>query len=175
MADSPFVNLREHCRIDAFIPIEYRVLSEGERINIKSFVSSDSALNEFPMPVDHNDPVLNAWLKMLNAKLDASIGMMSKQVVNASGMTKKKVNISGGGLSFDSYEEYKISDRLEIKMILSVTVPSMLCVYGDVVDVRKSEGAFQIAVKFVAIDDNVRDKIVQFVFKTQRDQMRQNI
>jgi c-di-GMP-binding flagellar brake protein YcgR len=61
---------------------------------------------------------------------------------------------------------------LEIKMILPVTMSSTLYVYGEVVDVRQREDFFQTAVKFMTIDDDIREQIVQFVFKAQRDILR---
>jgi hypothetical protein len=172
MADSSRINLREYSRVDALIPIEVRVVPHEERLNIKCFIAGDTMLPDYQVPDDLNDPLLTEWLKMLNAKLDAVIGIIAKQQETSPRFSQKRVNISGGGLSFDSHEEYKINDLLEIKMILPVTLSSTLYVYGEVVDVRKKEDYFQTAVKFVTIDDDIREQIVQFVFKAQRDIIR---
>jgi hypothetical protein len=173
MAESSRINLREYSRVDALIPIEVRLVPPEDRLNIKCFITGDAAIPEYQAPNDLNDPALNEWLKMLNTKLDAIMGMVAKPQDKPPRISQKKVNISGGGLSFDSNEEYHIGNLLEIKMILPVTLSSTLYVYGEVVDVRKRDNYFQTAVKFITIDDDIREQIVQFVFKMQRDIIRQ--
>jgi hypothetical protein len=172
MADSSRINLREYSRVDALIPIEIRVVPPEDRLNIKCFIAGDSTLPEYQLPNDLTDPALTEWLKMLNAKLDTVLSLMTKEQDKSPRICQKKVNISGGGLSFDTHEEYKIRDLLEIKMLLPVTLSSTLYIYGEVVDVRKRDDYFQTAVKFITIDDDIREQIVQFVFKTQRDIIR---
>jgi|WetSurMetagenome_2_1015567.scaffolds.fasta_scaffold00012_75 hypothetical protein len=172
MADINKINLREYSRVDAQIAIEVRVVPPPERQNIKCFISGDIALPEFQIPAAVNDPALADWLAMLNAKLDAIASIISQQGEKKSQICHKKVNISGGGLSFDSAEKFEIGDMLEIKMVLPVNISSTLYVYGEVVDVRAQDDHFQTAVKFITIDDEIREQIVQFVFKTQRDMLR---
>jgi hypothetical protein len=172
MADLGKINVREYSRVDAVIPIEVRVVPPPERQNMKCFIAGESVLPDYQVPNDVNDPVLAEWLKMLNAKLDALITIASTRNEKTPRISQKKVNISGGGLSFDSPDKYRIGDMLEIKMILPVTMSSTLYVYGEVVDVRQREDFFQTAVKFMTIDDDIREQIVQFVFKAQRDILR---
>jgi hypothetical protein len=172
MADLGKINVREYSRVDAVIPIEVRVVPPPERQNMKCFIAGETVLPDYQVPNDVNDPVLAEWLKMLNAKLDALVNIMSIRDEKTPRISQKKVNISGGGLSFDSSEKYRIGDMLEIKMILPVTLSSTLYVYGEVVDVRAREDFFQTAVKFITIDDDIREQIVQFVFKAQRDILR---
>jgi len=173
MADDNKINLREYSRVDAQIAIEVRLVPSRERQNIKCFVSCDVTIPEFPVPTPVSDPALAEWLTILNAKLDAIAGMICEQSDKKAQICQQMVNISGGGLSFDSGEKYNIGDMLEIKMILPVNVTSTLYVYGEVVDVRARDNYFQTAVKFITIDDNIREQIVQFVFKAQRDILRQ--
>jgi hypothetical protein len=174
MADLNKINLREYSRVDAVIPIEIRVVPPPERQNIKCFVAGEKSIPEIPTPNDVNDPVLAEWFNMLNAKLDAIVRLMAVQNETIPCISQKRVNISGGGLSFDTPERYKIGDMLEIKMVLPVTLTSTLFVYGEVIDVRARDDYFQTAVKFITIDDEIREHIVQFVFKTQRDLLRHN-
>jgi hypothetical protein len=172
MADISKINLREYSRVDALIAIDVRVVPPPERQSIKCFISGDIALPDFPLPGNVNDPALAEWLTMLNAKLDAIATIMAQQGDKTSHISQKKVNISGGGLSFDSSEKYNLGDLLEVKMVLPVNLSSTIHIYGEVVDVRAREDHFQTAVKFITIDDEIREQIVQFVFKTQRDLLR---
>jgi hypothetical protein len=172
MADINKINLREYSRVDAQIAIEVRVVPPAERQNIKCYISGDISLPEFEMPPAVSDPALAEWLTLLNSKLDAIANIISQIGEKKTQVSQKKVNISGGGLSFDSTEKYTIGDMLEIKIILPVNVSSTLYIYGEVVDVRARDDHFQTAVRFMTIDDDIREQIVQFVFKTQRDILR---
>jgi hypothetical protein len=173
MDDSAWINLREYSRVDAMIAIEVRLVPPPERQNIKCYAAPDMALPDFQVPNNVGDPDLAEWLIMLNSKLDAIINLLAHQNESNHRIAQKKVNISGGGLSFDSTDKYDIGDLLEIKMALPVILSSILYVYGEVVDIRAKDDYFQIAVKFVTIEDDIREQIVQFVFKTQRDILRQ--
>jgi hypothetical protein len=173
MSDINWTNLREYSRVDAVIAIDVRLVPTSERQSIRSFISGDMALPEFQVPNSVTDPALAEWLTMLNAKLDAIATILASKGDTASHINQRKVNISGGGLSFDSQETYSIGDLLEIKMVLPVNLSSTIHIYGEVVAVRPTEDHCQTAVKFITVDDEIREQIVQFVFKAQRDILRQ--
>lgn len=165
-------NLREFSRVDAVIPIEVRLVPPEERHHIRSLVTGETSVPEFQLPPEVDDIVLAEWLKMLNAKLDVIMGTLAEQKEAMPLMSQKMVNISGGGLSIESSENYNRGDILEMKMILPLTPASTLYIYGEVVDVRVKDNHYHTAVKFIQIDDEVRDHVVRFVFKTQRDILR---
>jgi len=172
MADSSANNLREFSRVDAVVPLEVRLISPVERDNIRSFIAGEASLPEYQIPPEVDDIVLSEWLKMMNAKLDAIISALADQNEKVPVISQKMVNISGGGLSFDSAEKYQSGNILEMKIMLPITPVYTLYIYGEVVDVRAKDGKYHTAVKFVTIDDEIRDHIVKFVFKTQRDILR---
>jgi hypothetical protein len=172
MTDSSERNLREFSRVDAVIPIEVRLVQPEERENIKCLFVSETALPDYPVPPEVEDVILSEWLKMLNTKLDTILAALTSRETGFPSMSQKKVNISGGGLSFDSQEKYNPGDILEMKMMMPIASGSILYAYGEVVDVRMIENHYQTAIKFTAIDDEIRDEIVKFVFKTQRDILR---
>jgi hypothetical protein len=169
MAESSKRDLREYSRVDTFMSIAVRVVPQQDRHTIKWYIAGDSVLPDYQIPIEVNDPVLAEWLKMLNAKLDAIIALLDRQNEKAPGIDRKKVNISGGGLSFDSSEKYKIHDLLEIRIELPATLSSVVYVYGEVVDLRSRDDYYQTAVKFVSIDEEIRERIIEFVVKSQRD------
>jgi hypothetical protein len=172
MADSSENNLREFSRVDAVVPLEVRLISPEERQNIRSFIAGEASLPEYQIPPEVDDIVLAEWLKMINAKLDAIISALADQNEKVPIISQKLVNISGGGLSFDSAEKYESGDLLEMKIMLPITPVYTLYIYGEVVDVRAKDNQYHTAVKFVTLDDEIRDHIVKFVFKTQRDFLR---
>lgn len=172
MTDPSEKNLREFSRVDAVIPLEVRLILPEEKQNIRSLFVGETALPDYQVPPEVEDIVLAEWLKMLNSKLDAILASIASRDNRVPMMSQKKVNISGGGLSFDTHERYQPGDVLEMKMMLPISPGSILYTYGEVVDVRITGNYYHTAVKFVSIDDEIRDEIVKFVFKTQRDILR---
>ncbi len=51
--------------------------------------------------------------------------------------------------------------------------PVALFVYGEVVNVEQTAKGFMTATKFVAVDDDITDEIVKYVFKRQREILRE--
>ncbi len=172
MADSSERNLREFSRVDAVIPLEVRLVAPEEHRNLHSFIAAEATLPDYPVPPEVEDIILAEWLKMLNSKLDSIIAALAERNKKVDVTSQKMVNISGGGLSFDSAEGYKIGDVLEMKLMLPIIPVYTLYVYGEVVTVRAQDNINHTAVKFITIDDEIRDHIVKFVFKTQRDMIR---
>lgn len=172
MAESKEQNLREFSRVDAVVPLEVRLVSPEDRQNISSFIVGEASLPEYQVPPEVEDVILSEWLKMLNAKLDAIISALADQHEKIPSISQRMVNISGGGLSFDSAEKYKPGDILEMKLMLPISPVYTLYVFGEVVDIRQKGDHYHTAVKYITIDDEIRDHIVKFVFKTQRDMLR---
>jgi hypothetical protein len=172
MADETRRNMREFSRVDAVIPLEVREVPPQERDRIRSVIVSESHLPDAPVPPEPDDPVIAAWFSTLNAKLDAVLAALQDQGKQVAAISQRRVNISGGGLGFESPVLYDLGAILELKMLLPAMPPATLYVYGEVVDVRKGVDMHHIAIKYITIDDEVRDEIVKFVFKCQRDELR---
>ncbi len=171
--DKMHANTREFSRVDAYIPLQARLVPKDERQNIRSKVSGEAAMAEFRTLTDVEDKALSDWLTMLNTKLDAIINMLTFQREGISALPFVKVDISGAGLKFSSPEKYNHRDILELKMLLPMMPPVALYVYGEVIKVESSMNGFEIAVKFIAMDEDIRDEIVKFVFKRQREILRE--
>ena len=169
-ADS-FENRREYSRVEAYVPFEVRVVPAGEQGAVWSRVSGDATL-EFSSLPEIEDKVLSEWLKSINAKLDLIAGMLSLQREGFSCLPVTHVNISGGGLSFSTKQTFNTGDVLEIKMILSTLRPVALYVYGKVVSLKPQGEESHVSVKYVAMDDEIREEIIKFVFERERQILR---
>lgn len=172
--DKMHANMREFSRVDAYIPLQARLVPKEERQNIRSKVSGEAVMAEFRILTDVEDKVLSDWLKMLNAKVDAIINMLAFQREGFSALPFVKVNISGAGLMFPSSEKYNQGDILELKMLLPMMPPIALYIYGEVVNIEGQVNNYETAVKLIEIDEDIRDEIVKFVFKRQREILREN-
>lgn len=166
------INKREYSRVEAYLPLEYKLIDPKQRNSIRSRVSGETSLAEFKILPDHDDQLINEWLKTINSKLDLIIRMMTIDHDGFKCLPLVKVNISGGGLSFNAREQFSVGDILEIKIILTFQNPISLFLYGEVVDANKNMD-YDTSVQFIAIDDFIRDEIIRFVFEREREILRE--
>ncbi|MEQ8254255.1 MAG: PilZ domain-containing protein, partial [Smithellaceae bacterium] len=112
------------------------------------------------------------WLKTINSKLNSIIRMMTMHHEGFDQLPLKKVNISGGGISFSADKPFSPGDIIEFKLILTMQYPLSLFLYGEVVE-NKHNPEHNTSVHFIAIDDFVRDEIIRFVFEREREILRE--
>lgn len=167
------LNRREFSRVDARIPIEVRVVSDEEKDRVGCRVYGFSYLAE-PEPLgDMENSVIGEWLKYINRKLDMIINMIAMKEEDVGSIPFRDVNLGGGGLGFTSEERYQVGELLELKMVIPMIPPLILYVYGEVVRSEKKGDVHYTAVKFVGMDEIVREEIIKYVFRKQREQLRE--
>jgi hypothetical protein len=175
MADSTTMieNRREYSRVDVYIPLGCRLLEKEEHGLVESRLSADVMLADFKlMPPLANHPQFES-LNLLNKKLDMIIKMVGLQCEGFHSLPFKFVSISGNGMKFSSQQRYSLGDILECKMILTLQQSTAIYTYGEVVRVGSQGNSYFINVRFIAIDHKIRDKIVRFIFETEREMIRQ--
>lgn len=166
-------NRREYSRVDVYLPLGCRLLDKEEHGLVKSRISADVMLADFKlMPPLANHPQIES-LNLLNQKLDMIIKMVGLQCGGFHALPFKFVSLSGNGMKFSSQQRYSLGDILEFKMILTLHQSAAIYTYGEVVRVGSQSNGYFINVHFTAIDHTIRDKIVRFVFETEREMIRQ--
>jgi hypothetical protein len=166
-------NKREFSRVDAFIPLEYRLIKPERQDAVRSRMASESVLAEFKSLPNPDDQLMAQWLQSINAKLDEIIRMLTLQHDGFDRLNISKVNISGGGMSINTGESFSPGDVLEIKVMLGQQTPLALFLYGEVIEVTIPHPEYDTSVQFINIDDFVRDEIIRFVFETEREILRE--
>jgi hypothetical protein len=85
----------------------------------------------------------------------------------------QEVDLSGGGIRFESEQELIINQLLRMEIVLVPDYDS-LSVTGVVVDCKpcKDKSSFDLAVNFSEISEYDRDIIIKHVFKSQSEQLR---
>ena len=165
---------REYSRVDIYVPFEFQVVPRDARNHLQSRISgynsSDTEWSGLPS-FGENDQLLGEWLKILNAKLDSIVRLLKLQRDGYFGLTSKSVNISGGGLSFHSSKEISLGDIVEIKMMLT-SQQSAMVIYGEVTKMEKTQDGYLVAVRYVNMDEMVRDEIIRIVFEREREIIR---
>jgi len=167
-----FLNAREYSRVDAYLPVQVRRVPEEERDHVRCRFPGQSILPEFATPPEVEDKVLSDWLVMLNTKLEYIINTLQLNREGFAAMPFQNINISGGGMSFGFQEQVNPGELLEIKTVLYMMHPISVYLYGEVVSSRETKNDYRISLRFVQIDDPVRDEIVRFVFEMQREVIR---
>jgi len=166
-------NRREYSRVDVYIPLEFRLVSNEECGLVKSRISGDLMLADFNLMPPLEDHPQKECLNLLNKKLDAIIQMLALQYEGFHSLHFKYVSISGNGMKFSSQRHFSLGDVLEFKMILTMHQSVALCVYGKVIRVENQTSGFIITVSLIMIGDVVRDHIIQFVFEMEREMLRE--
>jgi hypothetical protein len=168
-----FVGMREFARVGTHIYLDVRLISPEERPDIQSRISAKAFLPLLhPLP-EHEDKVLSDWLQQLNLKLDTILNLLTQAKDGIHSLPFVKTNISGGGLNFSTTQRYAEGDILELTMMLPMQPPIAMITYGEVMTVESQDDTFTVGLIFVALDEVLRDEIIRFVFKTQRDMLRE--
>jgi c-di-GMP-binding flagellar brake protein YcgR len=149
------------------------LLDPTQREHIRSRISGETSLAEFKSLPEHDDQLIALWLKNINVKLDLIIRMMTIEHDGFNCLKIVKVNISGGGISFNADRQFSPGDILEMKVMLTMQNPLELFLYGEVVEVSKYNAEYNTSVQFIAIDDFIRDEVTRFVFEKEREILRE--
>lgn len=168
------LNRREYTRVDAYIPLEYRRISDEQHEPLKSRISGEVMLANFNiMPPLENHSQME-YLNILNQKLDTIIQMMALQSEGFHSLSFKFVSLSGSGMQFSSQQFFSLGDILEFKMILTLYEPAAIYVYGEVVRVGRQSSGYFVNVRFTEIADTIQDKIINFIFEMERKMLRES-
>ncbi len=116
---------------------------------------------------------LYTLLSSLNAKLDILIGMIGKdQMASEFPVDLAVVEISGAGLRFSSCVPLPADADMEVVLLLSQFPLRMAGAIGKIIRAEDCNGKTIYALDFTRIRERDLETIVQFVFQSQRDEIR---
>ncbi|BDQ32590.1 PilZ domain-containing protein [Pseudodesulfovibrio portus] len=111
------------------------------------------------------------FLTEMDRKLDRVIGLLSQDQVRSDfSMDIEVTEISGAGLKFRSTDHFEPGQPLEIILYLSQAPLRMAGSKGCILDKEADTGLYRF--EFVDMRGSDMEAIVQFVFKEQREQIR---
>lgn len=163
---------REYSRVDTYIPLEYKLIAVKDKDTLRARLAGESILAEFKELPNPDDQLIAQWLQTINAKLDEIIRMLTIQHDGFNCLSMTKVNISGGGMSFNTGKSFSPGDTLEIKVMLSLQKPIAFFLYGEVLELEKPHPEYDTSVRFINMDDFMQGEIIRFVFETEREILR---
>lgn len=160
---------RQYVRTDDKIPVYYELLKEGDE--------EGASMPEWEMmfddlePKPEDNPKLYELLFDINQKLNILISHLSSQT-GFNIPEAREVCISGGGLRFNCEDEFNAGDRLILKTFLPIYAHVIKLKCEVVRAIRREDGGFEVAVKYIDMDETTRDKIIKYVFAKQRKLLR---
>lgn len=165
-------NKREFSRVATLLPFSSRVISQEERHISQSKLFGEPIYSELSTLPEIGDAHLSIWLKTINAKLDAVMRMIAIYQGGFESLPLKSVTISANGMDYISDTDTPKGGIMEIKVILFSLPPVAIQIYGEVLSAIKIRDQFRIALKFLPMDDHIRNEIVRFVFEKEREILR---
>lgn len=166
-------NKREYSRVDAYLPLEFRKVSPEHKAGVRARLAGETILAEFKELPNPDDQLIAQWLQTINAKMDEILRLLTIQHDGFHCLSLTKVNISGGGMSLNTQQTFAPGDVLEVKVMLMLQKPLAVFLYGEVIDNDKPHPDYDTSIRFINMDEFVRDEIIRFVFETEREILRE--
>ena len=159
--------------MEAYIPLGIKLAPNDENAFLNSRISGEVIPPDFKLMPSLDEHPQWECLNALNKKIDSVIQMMTSPYDEFPRLSFKWVSISGNGMRFSHKNAFMLGDIIEFKMILKIYKPTVIYVYGEVIQVEKQTDGHFITAQFIKIDDNIRDLIVRFVFGMERGILRE--
>ena len=178
---------REFFRIKDRLEIEFRSVDHAEYLRLERIVKYNPTQvfgqqpNNKPKKKKLGDgsdgEALSSYLGMLDRKLSIILDLLTKSRLDDLYMRRYvEVEISGSGLSFISDVPLPENGYAEFRLMLPVfPYPNIPVLCRVVRNVKREEGSrvdWEIACKFLAINDSDRDLLVQYIFGRERERIR---
>ena len=158
-------------RVDDVFPVIARKVTDAHALKKSRTIAN---IHEEPPDANIPDGSVSPQIWKMLADINSKLGLiLEKLYFESEGLSHAScmpVNISASGLKLTVPEHAEPGDILEVKMSLPVSPPIGIVAYGEVT--RASEcghGHWEVALQFINMDDDVRDEIIHYTFKRQRE------
>lgn len=159
---------REYVRTNDCIPVYYEAFNE--KSSSRSSAEWELLFDDLD-PAPEENPKLYELLFDINQKLNILLNHMSEK--NGFNIPEaREVNISGGGLRFFTQDSFQTGDKLILKTFLPTYAHAIKIKCEVVRSIKREGGGFDVAVKYVDMDELTRDKIIKYIFAKQRKVLR---
>lgn len=167
---------REFVRIDDTMPVEVAVIPRERGAEVRSRITV-MPVEERPefQAIETGEAAILKYLMAVNAKLDLLINALVTEKDGVGKIRNRRVNVSACGMRFAMETKPAIGDIVELKMVLPGIPPMAVDAFGEVVWAESEpqpDGRYMVAARFVAMDDDIRDEIVGYIFNRQREHIR---
>ncbi len=166
---------REAVRIDIVLPFKVKKISVKEIENQVARAVGEVPLFSYIPLRETSDEALNSWLRLINAKIDYLINLLTKEKEGFNDLPLQKINLSEKGVRFFSKTPFEIGDLIEIKTVMDIYQPIGFYLYGKVLRCKKKEeDLYEVAAEFINLTKDLREKIGFFIFQKEREMIRES-
>jgi hypothetical protein len=186
-------NNRQFFRVYDVMGVEYSVIEEDSlhakkrEIHQKQlFETHDRSPKDAQLRLDPSDfekkstLFIARALLQLNHKMDELIALQREEHEDHKNVPPIPLVLSASGMRFASNEKYESGIYLHVVLHLNVVPTRKVDLFAETVrNVENTDegkwGEFRntVAVKFLEIRDDIKEELVRYVFKIQRDGLRQ--
>ncbi|MEW6426988.1 MAG: PilZ domain-containing protein [Thermodesulfobacteriota bacterium] len=164
--------LLSRAEYDAIVASYRRGISLYNQENLRDihvYLGAQHALQK----LQERDEDLAEFLRHIDAKMTRILESVSNAPSPLAEFSLTELNISGGGLAYDSEVAYAAGDKLETQIILLPDHSYLYCISQVVSCGRDQEkGTYRVACEFDLIMDNDRETLVQYIFRQQQLELR---
>jgi hypothetical protein len=164
---------REAARIEVVVPVSVRKISQEELENSIARVVGEVPYLSYIQLQDTMDEALNNWLKLINAKLDYLIGLLTREKEGFGDLPLQRVNLSEKGISLKCPEKLNSEDFVQIKIVLDLFGPLGFFLYGRVVWAKDAPDGTLIGVEFVKLPIDIKEKLGLYILNKERELIRE--
>lgn len=167
-------NKRNYPRVNTLLPFGARRLDHVKDEELQCQVTRGGIVIDDTAPLPVKDQRMDAWLNMLNAKLDYLIRLTPGKHEIGSSLAFEPVNVSGSGMMIITADTFQIGDIMEVKMVLEAYPAKILYLYGKVIRVNKTPHhphMHTVGIQFLGMTEEVKNEILKFEFKKHGEKL----
>ena len=178
---------REFFRVDDRLPLEYRAVDADEFVRLEDVIRYNPTyktdrsfemhfLADILSRTRSDDSDLIAYLKIIEKKLDMIMEMLNEKRADSPYTSLyASVNLSGSGVRFLSPHPLVMGERLELRIALPFAPFPKISTLCEVVRVdgpSAEKKEWQIALRFLVVNEFDRDFLINYVFTKEREKLR---
>jgi len=161
-------------RVNDVLPVIYRKVDPRAPLPESRIYSGyGESIPDLEPPDETVSPRLWNMLVDINTKLGLVLERLHLESEGLAQAESIPVDVSASGIRFDAAEQFASGDVLEIKLLLPTSPSVGVLAHGKVVRVgEKTKQGHETCLHFIDLVDEVRDVIIQYTLKRQREIVR---
>lgn len=174
---------RQYFRINGKVAVDYKVITEDEmqhgrlptQFQVSPFFQLLTQLQECNhdssyqlRKIAQKEPMIASYLELMNEKIDAIAHAVAKSEVEFENLTAQEINLSEGGMSFNSTQPVELKSYLALKVVFEETHSGLL-LYGQTLycGEQDDDGLYKIGVEFSEMPESSRMTVARYILTSQ--------
>ena len=176
---------RQYFRINQHVSLDYKLISEAEmkqsqlptQFEVSPFFMLLTHLQELDTDTSYllrkvaqKDPTLAAVLEIINTKVDTIAKTIAASDVEFDNIVTQHINLSEGGLSFNTQSELPSDHYLAMKLVFEESCMGLL-LYGKVLYSNATDEGFFTGIEFCQMPESSRLIMARHIISSQSKEL----